>query len=253
LNNIQWNPELYDTQHQYVSNYGVNLIDLLNPKKGELILDLGCGTGMLTHEISQRGARVIGIDMSLNMINKAKVNYPHLSFQVADGENFFFEEKVDAVFSNAALHWMQAPKKVISCVWECLKEKGRFVFEFGGKNNIQKVLLAIEKASSTFHLSKLPLENYYPSLGEYSSLLESQGFRVVYMQLFDRPTSLQGQDGLRNWVRMFRPLVLQRISPDQQDKFLAEVEKNAKESLYHESGWWADYVRLRGIAIKVAH
>jgi trans-aconitate methyltransferase len=250
MKEMHWDPERYDVQHAYVADYGLALIDFLDPMPNEAILDLGCGTGVLSHAIAEFGAKVIGIDASETMIQKAKAAYPKLTFQVADGHNFHLDKPFDAIFSNAALHWMQQPEKVIACLWQNLKEGGRFVFEMGGKNNLQQVLAAIEKAATPYTSKPLPLENYFPSIAEYATLLEAQGFRVVFMELYNRPTHLQGEEGLRNWVRMFRASVLSSIPKDQQEAFFTAVESQAKASLYQQSTWQADYVRLRGIAYK---
>jgi len=245
-----WNASLYNTKHNFVSDYGADLLLLLKPQPGEHILDLGCGTGTLANEIAKAGATVVGIDSSPEMIDKAKTDYPDIAFKVEDGQNFHFESQFDAVFSNAALHWMMEPKKVMDCVLQCLKPAGRFVFEMGGKNNVRGVLHAIKQTSETFHITHTRLKNYYPSLGEYMGSLEEQGFQAVYAHLFKRPTKLEGADGLRNWVRMFRGDLLQQIPEAQHEQFFEKLEEIARPQLYHEESWWADYVRLRGIAVK---
>jgi trans-aconitate methyltransferase len=132
-----WNAALYENKHAFVWQYGEDLLQLLNPKQGERILDLGCGTGQLTEKIATFGAVVMGIDNAPAMIEKARQNYPHLRFDVADARNFQVEQPLDAVFSNAALHWIKEPDAVINCVHQALKPGGRFVAEFGGKGNVQ--------------------------------------------------------------------------------------------------------------------
>lgn len=245
-----WNPQLYNQQCDFVSQYGKDLLSLLAPQKNEHILDLGCGTGTLSNEIAQLGATVVGIDSSADMIEQAKQHYPHLTFEVADGHNFHFKIKFDAVFSNAALHWMLEPKKVIGCVRECLKHNGRFVLEMGGENNIRQVLNAVESADRSCGVEDIPLENYFPKLAQYTTLLEEQGFQVIYAKLMDRPTKLTGKEGLRNWVRVFRSIVLARIPEKQHPAFFGRLEEAARENLYHDDAWWADYVRLRVIALR---
>ena len=245
-----WDPILYDNQHEFVSRQVTDLVSLLDPKMGERILDLGCGTGTLSNEIAKRHACVTGIDSSEDMIHKARKNYPSLKFEVMDGHHFHFDHGFDAVFSNAALHWMKKPSDVIACVWDSLKPNGRFVLEMGGIGNVHHVLRSIEQARTDFQITGLSLTNYYPSIGEYSGLLESAGFKVKTASLFDRPTCLDGEDGLRNWVRMFRSSVLQQLPTNQQEPFLQRVETIAKPYLFHDNAWWADYIRLRIIAIK---
>jgi trans-aconitate methyltransferase len=135
-----WNANLYQDKHRFVWQYGEDLLQLLNPQAGELILDLGCGTGQLTEKISQFGAEVLGVDNSATMIEKARENYPHLRFEVADARNLQIDQPLDAVFSNATLHWIKEPEAAIASIHQALKLGGRFVAEFGGKGNIQHIL-----------------------------------------------------------------------------------------------------------------
>src|SRR5690606_35646411 len=137
-----WQAELYDKKLDFVSEYGKGVVEVLSPKQGEHILDLGCGTGELAAQISEAGASVIGIDLSNEMIQAAQKKYSDIQFSVGDAENFKLQTQVDAVFSNAALHWMKRPERVIRCVWDALKPGGRFVAEFGGQGNVEEVVAA---------------------------------------------------------------------------------------------------------------
>lgn len=247
---MTWNPKLYDEKCGFVSEYGKEIVSLLAPQRDEWILDLGCGTGVLANELVKLGVHVIGIDSSYEMIQQAKSNYPDLTFKVANGHNFKFKKKFDAVFSNAALHWMLEPQKVIASVWQCLKNNGRFVFEMGGKNNLQQLINAIQSAAVMFGVTDFPFTNYFPKLGEYASLLESQGFRVVYAELIDRPTRLGGDEALESWIYAFRGAILEHIPKMQHETFFEYLKAAAKEHLYYDDSWWADYVRLRVVAFK---
>src|SRR6185503_16789135 len=135
----QWDASLYDEKHSFVWKYGEEVVELLAPKYGERVLDLGCGTGHLTNKIAASGAIVVGIDVSADMIEQARTLYPGLSFEIADGTKFHFADPFDAVFSNAALHWIEEQDRVTDCIARALKPGGRFVAEFGGKDNTQKI------------------------------------------------------------------------------------------------------------------
>ena len=248
--NQRWNPNLYDDKHHFVADFGEEVLALLAPQAGERILDLGCGTGHLTQKIAAHGAAVVGIDSSLEMIEQARANYPDLQFLVADGENFQFDQPFDAVFSNAALHWMKNAPAVVACIGQALQPGGRFVAEFGGQKNITRVWSALN-AAMIAHGHPAPVSPwYFPSIGEYTSLLEQHGFFVTYAFNFKRPTPLSGPDGLRNWLAMFANSMLNRIPEGTHAALLADIEDRLRPALYADDVWSVDYVRLRVIAYK---
>ncbi|WP_308737468.1 class I SAM-dependent methyltransferase [Paenibacillus sp. PCH8] len=135
----RWQADEYDNKLAFVSGYGKNLISWLQPRQGEYILDLGCGTGDLTYEISLSQAEVVGMDASPDMIRRAREKFTKLEFLEGDGHQFQTNRLYDAVFSNAALHWMRSPRLAVDRIWESLKPGGRFVAEFGGKGNVQSL------------------------------------------------------------------------------------------------------------------
>ena len=140
----RWDSALYEDRHSFVWKGGAELIDLLDPRPGERILDLGCGTGHLTAQIAERGAVVTGLDASVSMIAQARQNYPKLKFTLADARDFPASEPFDAVFSNAALHWIQDSEAVVASVARGLKSGGRFVLEMGAKRNIAHIVKALD-------------------------------------------------------------------------------------------------------------
>lgn len=249
----QWDAELYDNKHSFVSRLATDLVELLAPKSGECILDLGCGTGHLTHNIASSGAEVIGIDNAPTMLDQARKNYPNLKFEVADGTSLHFTEQFDAIFSNAVLHWIQEPEKVTSGIWRALKPGGRFVAEFGGKGNIKIITTAIYNAiqAANYPINEALNHSYFPSIGEYGTLLEQQGLELIFATLFERPTPLEnGEQGLQNWIKMFRNNLLTAVPSDKQTKILADIENQLRSKLYRNGTWFADYRRIRVIAIK---
>jgi trans-aconitate methyltransferase len=248
-----WDTDLYEDKHAFVWQYGENLLKLLNPKPGESILDLGCGTGQLTEKIAQAGAEVTGIDRASSMIETARQNYPHLRFDVADARDFQVLKPLDAVFSNAVLHWIKEADAAIASIHQALKPGGRFVAEFGGKGNVQAIVQALYSALEAIAIPAQKLNPwYFPSIAEYTTLLEQQGFDVIYTTLFARPTSLtQGEAGMANWIEMFADAFLAGLSADQQIQIIRTVEKHLLPTLYQEGNWIADYRRIRIVAIKL--
>ena len=248
-----WNANLYDTKHSFVWQYGGDLVSLLAPRPGEHILDIGCGTGHLTAQIAESGAHVVGVDQSMSMIAAAREAYPNLKFEVADARELPFQAEFDAVFSNAALHWIHEPELVIRNIWKALRPEGRFVAEFGGKGNVHKVKCALDQVLAELGGSGHQEINqwYFPSVSEYATHLEMNGFVVRFITLFDRPTLLaDGEAGLRNWITMFCTEYLAALEPESRGLFLQRVEDLLRPALFREGQWCADYRRLRLVAAK---
>ncbi|SDC04636.1 Ubiquinone/menaquinone biosynthesis C-methylase UbiE [Paenibacillus sp. UNCCL117] len=253
----QWNAQHYDQQIHFVSELGKGVVALLDPQPGERILDLGCGTGDLAEEISRSGAECAGIDYSQEMIDQAKVKYPKLTFRQADGEAFRLqpgEQPYDAVFSNAALHWMKRPERVAESVWLALKPGGRFVAEFGGSGNVQTIVQAICQEVEAYGIDwRARYPWYFPTIGEYASVLERQGFEVGYAQLYDRPTRLSdGEQGMRHWLNAFAGVFLEGLGPKNREEVIERCIRTMRPTLHNGEYWEADYRRIRIQAIKRA-
>ncbi|MBG1260374.1 class I SAM-dependent methyltransferase [Nostoc commune] len=253
LPNNDWNTALYQDKHAFVWQYGEDLLKFLNPQPGESILDLGCGTGQLTEKIAPAGAEVMGVDFAPAMIEKARQNYPHIRFDIADARNFQVDKPLDAVFSNAVLHWVKEADSAIASIHQSLKPGGRFVAEFGGKGNVQAIATALENALEAINIPTQALNQwYFPSIGEYATLLEHQGFDVIHAMLFGRPTPLaEGEAGMANWIQMFASSFLAGLSGEQQIQIIRVVEEYLKPMLYQQGTWTADYRRIRIVAIKL--
>jgi trans-aconitate methyltransferase len=249
---MKWDANLYDNNHSFVFNYGEDLVSLLTPVKGERILDLGCGTGHLANQLASRGVSVTGIDSSADMIKKARASFPEISFEVMDGKSFSFSEKFDAVFSNAVLHWIPEAEQVARNIFNCLHKGGRMVVEFGGKGNNEKMLAAMRSTLIRHGYDDRAKINfwYYPSIGEYASLLESVGFRVAFASHFRRNTLLEGNDGMKNWFRMFGSNFFNGINTPELDVMLSEIESSLQPTHFDDGKWYADYMRIRVVAVK---
>jgi len=250
---MKWNADLYDAKHSFVSQYGESVLELLDVKPGERILDLGCGTGYLASQIKAQGGIITGIDPSADMIEKARINYPDVDFEVADGAGFHFDEFFDAIFSNATLHWIKNADPVLKNVYRHLKPGGRFVAEMGGKGNMDKMVAATSTVLKHYGYAVGGESNpwYFPSAGEYAAKLEAAGFRVTFVSHFDRPTLLQDdRQGVAKWLNMFGSSFFKRV-PEPQLKRIFEEITDLLEPDYKQNGqWYADYTRLRFIAVK---
>lgn len=246
---MQWNADLYQSSHSFVAAYGQSVVALLAPQPGEVILDVGCGTGELTHDISTAGASVVGIDASPSMIDAAHGRYPHLDFRVEDAAALPFESHFDAVFSNAALHWVRDAGAAATGMARALKPGGRLVVEFGGHGNIARLEGAFGQALAEIAGTTYRSPWYFPTIGAYAALLEAAGLEVRAAWLIDRPTPLAGAEGLRQWYTMFRPDDVAALVPDVRERVFTAVEA-ALSDMRRDGVWVADYRRLRILAEK---
>lgn len=239
-----WDVEQYESRYSFVWQFGADLMELLAPKPGERVVDLGCGSGQLTDRIAQSGAAVIGIDNAPTMIAQARINYPHLEFRLADATRFTVEPPADAVFSNAALHWVKDAAAAAACIRGALKPGGRFVAELGGQGNVQSVLDALEAV-----LGHCENPWYYPSIGEYATLLENHGLSVTQAWLFDRPTPLEGEGAMEDWLTMFGGSFFSGYPEARQTELRRQVAGHLRPRFHRNGTWMVDYRRLRIVAL----
>lgn len=237
----RWTSDSYRQNASYVPALGAAVLAVLNPQHGERILDVGCGEGSLTEKIAAAGASVVGIDASEEMVSAAAAR--GLDVRLIDAQRLEFEREFDAVFSNAALHWIRDHDALLSGVHRALKPGGRFVAEFGGHGNIAAIQVAIRSVLA--HRGwRTNIHRYYATPAEYSARLRAHAFTVSDIELIPRPTPLP--TGLRGWLETFERATLDRIPLEQREAFIAEVEDLLREEICDRSGnWTAHYVRLR--------
>ena len=250
---FNWNPELYDDKHDFVFKFGEEIIKLLNPQKNETILDIGCGTGDLTKKIAERSEKVIGIDNSGEMIQAAQKKYPEISFIHADAKDFHLDNKFDAIFSNAVLHWIPQAETMVRNANQLLKIGGRYVVEFGGKGCNYSTLNTLKEQLDKEGLDYPEIESmiYFPSVSQYTTILEKNGFEVNLAMLFDRPTELKGGiDGLRNFIEMFFNWLFKNVTDSKKSTIIERTIEILKPQIFNGTSWIADYRRIRIVAYK---
>ena len=238
-----WNPESYARNARFVSDLGEPLLRLLDPKPGELILDLGCGDGALTEKITACGACVIAMDASRPQVEATRKR--GLTAIVMNGHQLGLKQCFDAVFTNAALHWMKRPERVVASVWNCLKPGGRFVGEFGGKGNVEKIRAAMHAGLRKRGIDPWTVDPwYFPSPEKYSRLLTQAGFSLRSIEMIPRPTRLPGN--ILGWLEVFAQSFTRSVAESDRERFLNDVRAKLEPILRDSDGIWiADYVRLR--------
>ena len=239
----RWSPDTYEQNARFVSDLGAGVLDWLAPRAGEDVLDLGCGDGVLTEKLVAAGARVVGVDTSPELLAAARQR--GLAAREMDGQSLSYTQEFDAVFSNAALHWMTDAAAVVDGIHRALRPGGRFVAEFGGHGNVATLITAMRFAALR-HGGDIALAGpwFFPTTDEYGTLLQSHGFVVDRIALIPRPTPLP--TGLKGWLVTFRRPFFDQYTPDRRGTILDEIEDMVRPSLCDSRGQWtADYVRLR--------
>jgi SAM-dependent methyltransferase len=244
----RWDPRTYAQHARFVSDLGAAVVELLAPRPGERILDLGCGDGALTEKLVAAGASVVAVDASEAQVAGARAR--GLDARVALGESLPFVGEFDAVFSNAALHWMRDASAVLASVRRALRAGGRFVAEMGGAGNVAAIRGALVEALDRRGIDGAGLDLLFlPTAEEYGALLEAQGFAVRTISLFARPTPLPGE--LSAWLETFAQSFLRAVLDADRPLLIEEVTAALRPRLYDAGrGWVADYVRLRFAALK---
>ena len=246
-----WDPERYARNARFVSDLGQPVVELLAPQPGERILDLGCGDGALTVLPAALGCDVVGVDASPAQIEAARAR--GLDARVVDGEYLAFAATFDAVFSNAALHWMKRdPDAAIAGVWRALVPGGRFVGEFGGAGCVATIETALLAALARRGVDGRAVHPwYFPTDAEYRARLAACGFAVDYSALIPRPTPLPGD--VTGWLETFAESFAAALPAAERPAFFDEVREALRPRLCDANGrWTADYVRLRFKARKPA-
>lgn len=238
-----WNASEYATHGRFVADLGAGILDWLDPTSGEKILDIGCGDGVLTEQIIGRGAQAHGLDLSAQMVEAARKR--GIPADVLDATEMKFRRQFDAVFSNAALHWIHDQPALLRGVARALRPDGRFVAEMGGHGNIAAIRVALHAVLAQHQLAHfVEADNYFPTVLEYRGLLEKHGFIVEAIELIPRPTPLIS--GMRSWLLLFRRGVFDAVPEALRELVIKETLGHLQPVLCDVDGnWTADYVRLR--------
>ncbi len=250
--NIKWNAKDYRNNFSFVPQYGKAVTELITAEKGSTVIDLGCGNGSLSHTLKDMGFNVIGIDESEEMIALAKENNRDIEFYTGNALDFHVDKKADVIFSNAVFHWIDKDKQDILTdnISKQLKKGGELVCEFGGYGCAEAVHSTLEK---TFYEKGIvyPRTFYFPTIGEYTPLLEKHGLMTEYATLFDRPTPQQTENGLTDWINMFVKTPFEGMDENMRNDIINEANDMLYPILFQNGRWFIDYVRIRIRARKI--
>jgi trans-aconitate methyltransferase len=243
-----WDPERYARNARYVADLATPAVELMAPRPGERILDLGCGDGVLTERLAAVGCEVVGVDTSAAQVSAARSR--GLDARMMDGARMTFDGEFDAVFSNMALHWMKPADDVIAGVWRALRRSGRFVAELGGHGCIATIVAGISDALARRGIDGAALNPwYFPGADDYGERLAARGFRVDFIALVRRPTLLPGD--FTGFMETFGESFTAAVAPSERGAFVEEVRERLRPALFDPArGWSADYVVLRFSAAK---
>lgn len=243
-----WSATGYQHHAGFVATLGRPVVELLAPVAGaERVLDLGCGDGALTAELAASGVDVVGCDASPELLEAARGR--GLEVVLADGHDLPFRGEFDAVFSNAALHWMTRPDAVLAGVARALRPGGRFVAEFGGIGNVAAITTALRAVLMESGIDGLAIRPwFFPSPADYGRRLERRGFSVETIELIPRPTPLP--TGIVGWLETFADPFLRHAPAGRRPELIERTVALLEPALCDVDGnWQADYVRLRFRAV----
>ncbi len=240
MSKTEWNPGRYKQVASFVPDLGRPLIGLLSPQAHDSILDIGCGDGELSQHLAKTCKELVCVDSSKEMVEAAKQK--GLDAHHIDAHELGFIQRFDKAFSNAALHWMKQPEKVLQKVHSSLKDGGIFVAEFGAHGNADTIVSNIESYLQTH---KIEYEHpwFFPKADEYVSLVESQGFSVHHIEVFDRFTPLDVH--IHDWIQTFAQSFIHKMSETHLVNMLDKITHNLAKKLLVDGVWHIDYVRIR--------
>lgn len=242
-----WSADGYGRHAGFVSALGREVLELLDPRTDERVLDLGCGDGALAAMIAETGAEVIGLEPDPSMASATRAR--GLEVLEQDAHDPFGDAAFDAIFSNAALHWMRAPEQVLANAHTALRPGGRLVAEQGGFGNVAAVVTSLHGALSGLgHAVPQPGPWDFPRPEAQQARLETAGFAITSIALIPRPTPLP--TGIAGWLETFAAPYLAHLPVADRAAVLTRTETLLSPLRDHTGGWWADYVRLRFVAVK---
>jgi len=247
----EWDASLYQSVCSFVPGHGESLLEELNPRNSDRVLDFGCGTGELTNQIHRYAGEIVGIDPSEEMIAQARREFPECSFICTSARDYQPDPRFSAVFSNAVLHWVDNLPETISHIYRFLNSGGRFIGEFGAHGNVSRVREALHQALLDRGYSPKNRDPWtFPKEREFDEMLWNTGFQVDSLETFDRPTKIEGKEGLSVWLTMFGQSFFEPLSGAEIQEIIGEITEALRPDYFDGNNWTLEYRRLRFRAIR---
>lgn len=124
---LNWHAGDYSQNSEVQKLLSFELIDK-EQLENKSIMDIGCGDGAITSYLQKKSKKkVLGVDLSIDMLNFAKKNYPECRFIMQDVSTLSIEEKFNVITSFNCLHWVSDLKKALELIYKSLDKSGRFL------------------------------------------------------------------------------------------------------------------------------
>lgn len=232
----KWNPADYERSSSAQFSWAIGLISGLDLKGDESIMDIGCGDGKISAILASLvpKGRVVGIDLSSEMINFARSrfpneDFPNLSFQVGDASGLNFPEEFELAVSFACLHWVKDHLPVLKGVYRSLRPEGKVLFQCGGRGNASKILditedlIRSERWAQYYQGFSFPYHFYGPE--EYKLWLSQAGLKARRVELVPKEMVHQGQAGLEGIIRNTWLPYTERLPAGLRPEFVSEIAR----------------------------
>jgi len=251
---MDWDTKNYHETCGRVTEHGARLVDELRKLRGgralNTVLDVGCGTGVLTNDIAGFAREIIGIDASPAMIEKAKELYPCIPFYVMDACSLTWVDYFDAVFSNAVFHFIKTQDALLDSIYTVLKKNGMLICEFGAAGNLAALLDAVS-AACIKRGKPYSLRFFYPDRDEYGDMLIKHGFIIESLITYDLDTRLlKGDNKLRDWIKQIFNVEMAWFNAQEIESVFHEIESVLKPVQWDGDCWHLPNRRVRVIASK---
>ena len=207
MKTYEFDGEKYKTASSHQKEWGKNLISEISLQGNEIILDLGCGDGHLTEQLSMLvpNGKVLGIDASVGMIKTAKkIHRNNLDFIRMDINELHFTNEFNIIFSNAALHWVKDHNRLLKNSYEALTAGGILLWDFGSNGNCSNFLSVIQKKicenKYKIFFRNFDMPWFMPTKSHYEELITNIGYSNFTITEVNRDRYFPTSNEMIKWI-----------------------------------------------------